>query len=92
MEIKQSPHFGRSLKKLQPNQKKSLDKAVAAIAMDPSLGEGKVGDLSGVSVYKFKSNRIEWLLAYRIISKGEIKLLVVGTHENFYRDLNRSDS
>jgi len=29
------------------------------------------------------------LLAYRIISKKEIKLLVVGPHENFYRDLKR---
>ena len=92
MEIKQSPHFGRSLEKLQPNQKKPLDKAFAAIAMDLSLGDEKVGDLSGVSVYKFKSNKIEWLLVYRIISKGEIKLLVVGTHENFYRDLKRTDS
>lgn len=92
MEIKQSPHFGRSLKKLQPNQKKSLDKAVAAIATDPSLGDEKVGDLSGISVYKFRANKIKWLLAYRIISKGDIKLLVVGTHENFYRDLKRTDS
>jgi len=28
-------------------------------------------------------------LAYRVVSKKEIKLLVVGPHENFFRDLKR---
>ena len=92
MEVKQSPHFLRTIKRLQPAQKKALDKAVAAIAADPGLGDEKVGDLSGISIYKFKSNKIDWLLAYRIISKSQIKLLVVGTHENFYRDLKRTDA
>ncbi len=90
MKITQSPTFGRSVKKLNANQKKSLDKAVSAIAKDTSLGEAKVGDLAGIAIYKFKINGLEWLLAYRIVSKKEIKLLVVGPHENFYRDLKRN--
>jgi mRNA-degrading endonuclease YafQ of YafQ-DinJ toxin-antitoxin module len=89
MKITQSPTFGRSVKKLHANQKKSLDKAVSAIAQKPSLGEAKVGDLAGIAIYKFKINGLEWLLAYRVVSKKEIKLLVVGPHENFYRDLKR---
>jgi mRNA-degrading endonuclease RelE of RelBE toxin-antitoxin system len=90
MKIIQSPSFGRSIKKLHPQQKKSLDKAVKAIAEDPSIGEAKVGDLAGISIYKFKVDNLEWLLAFRIVAKQEIKLLVVGPHENFYRDLKRS--
>ena len=89
MKITQSPTFGRSVKKLHPNQKKSLDKVVSAIAKDASLGEPKVGDLEGISIFKFKVNGLEWLLAYRVASKKEIKLLVVDLHENFYRDLKR---
>ena len=89
MKITQSPTFGRSVKKLHAKQKKSLDKAVSSIAKDISLGEAKVGDLAGIAIYKFKINSLEWLLAYRVVSKKEIKLLVVGPHENFYRDLKR---
>jgi mRNA interferase RelE/StbE len=89
MKITQSPTFGRSVKKLHANQKQFLDKAVSAIAQKPSLGEAKVGDLAGIAIYKFKSNGLEWLLAYRVVSKKEIKLLVVDPHENFYRDLKR---
>ncbi len=90
MKITQSPTFGRSVKKLNANQKKSLDKAVSAIAKDISLGEAKVGDLAGIAIYKSKINGLEWLLAYRVVSKKEIKLLVVGPHENFYRTLKRN--
>jgi mRNA-degrading endonuclease YafQ of YafQ-DinJ toxin-antitoxin module len=89
MKITQSPTFGRSVKKLHANQKKSLDKAVSAIAKDSSLGEQKVGDLAGISIFKCKINGLEWLLVFRVISKKEIKLLVIGPHENFYRDLKR---
>lgn len=62
-----------------------------AITANPELGDTKIGDLTGVSVYKFKANQTQWLLAYRIVSRQEITLLVVGPHENFYRDLKKSD-
>jgi mRNA-degrading endonuclease RelE of RelBE toxin-antitoxin system len=89
MKFTQAPSFIRTVKKLHPNQKKSLDKAVRAIADRPSLGEAKVGDLAGIYIYKFKIENLEWLLAYRIQSKSHLTLLVVGPHENFYRDLKR---
>jgi hypothetical protein len=67
-----------------------LDKAVKALASNPELGEPKVGDLDGIYVYKFKLIDKQWLLAYRVISTKKIKLLLLGPHENFYRELKKS--
>jgi mRNA-degrading endonuclease RelE of RelBE toxin-antitoxin system len=90
MQILLTPSFERTIKKLHPNQKKSLDKAVKALASNPELGEPKVGDLDGFYVYKFKLIDKQWLLAYRVISTKKIKLLLLGPHENFYRELKKS--
>jgi len=89
MKILQTPTFIRLVKKLHPNQKKNLDKAVREIATNPEVGTPKVGDLAGVYIYKFKVSGLQWLFAYRVVSKSEVKLLVVGPHENFYRDLKK---
>lgn len=89
MKVVAAPSFLRTSKKLHANQKKALDKAVMVISADPSVGKAKVGDLAGISIYKFKVQGIDWLLAYRVISSRELKLLVMGPHENFYRDLKR---
>lgn len=91
MKISYGAQFSRSLKRLHKNQKRALDKAVMAIAANPALGNAKAGDLTGVSVYKFKTNQTQWLLAYGVVSRQEITLLVVGPHENFYRDLRKTD-
>ncbi len=89
MRILVAPSFTRQAKRLHPNQKKALDKAVRAIAADVSIGDEKVGDLVGVFIYKFSMGNEKWLLAYRVMSKREIKLLLFGPHENFYRDLKQ---
>ena len=91
MKISYGAQFSRSLKRLHKNQKRALDKAVMAIAANPALGNAKAGDLTGVSVYKFKTNQTQWLLAYGVVSRQEITLLVVGPHENFYRDFRKTD-
>ena len=91
MKISYGAQFSRSLKRLHKNQKRALDKAVMAIAANPALGNAKAGDLTGVSVYKFKTNQTQWLLAYGVVSRQEITLLVVGPHENFYRDLKKTN-
>ena len=83
-----SPAFGRKVKKLQKQEKKELDDAVLDIINDPSIGEEKVGDLSGVSVHKFKMNKHLTLLSYTY-DTSEIYLLTFGSHENFYRDLKK---
>jgi len=90
MQILVTPSFERTIKKLHPNQKKALDKAVTAIAVDPELGDEKLGDLDGIYVYKFKLVDKQWLLAYRVISSKKMKLLLLGPHENFYRELKKS--
>ncbi len=89
MLILTTPTFDRTRKKFPKNQTPALDKAVRAIAKNPQTGEAKKGDLKGVYVYKFKVLDKEYLLAYLIPVKGEIKLLTIGTHENFYRDIKK---
>jgi mRNA-degrading endonuclease RelE of RelBE toxin-antitoxin system len=90
MQILVTPSFERAIKKLHPNQKKTLDKAVKAIATNPKIGDQKLGDLEGIYVYKFKLVDKQWLLAYRVISPKKMKLLLLGPHENFYRELKKS--
>ena len=91
MRIVVTPTFARVVKKLQPSQKNALDDAVRTIASRPEAGETKVGDLAGVQVYKFRMGHLLCLLAYRVLEANTLKLLMVGPHENFYRDLKRAD-
>lgn len=46
-------------------------------ASQPGIGEAKVGDLSGVQVYKFRIGSQRCLLAYRLLDKATLKLLAV---------------
>jgi mRNA interferase RelE/StbE len=89
MVIFQSARFSRSVKKLHPNQKRALDKAVKQIIAEPKIGQAKVGDLAGTYILKFKVANSKWLLAYEIQSRSQITLLLVGPHENFYKALKR---
>jgi ParE-like toxin of type II bacterial toxin-antitoxin system len=79
------------VKKLHARDKNVVDKAVGEIAVDPSIGEEKKGDLAGIFVYKFKLNKQELLLAYRLepnkFKPQEIILMALGSHENFYSDM-----
>jgi hypothetical protein len=70
-------------------QKAALDEAVRTISSQPDAGETKVGDLAGVRIYKFRMGKVLSLLAYRVLDENTVKLLMVGPHENFYRDLKR---
>jgi mRNA-degrading endonuclease RelE of RelBE toxin-antitoxin system len=90
MQILVTPSFERTVKKLHVNQKKSLNKAVKAIASNPEVGDPKLGDLEGIFVYKFKLVDKQWLLAYRVLSSKKMKLLLLGPHENFYRELKKA--
>ena len=88
VQVLQSSAFARSYKKLHHKQRQDVDAAVEAIVNDPQAGEPKRGDLSGVYVYKFKSQNQQMLLAYEFDPKTR-HLLLLGSHENFYRDLKR---
>ena len=88
LSVVQSHSFKKAVKKLHKNQKADLDAAVRTIIDNPNLGIQKVGDLSFVRIYKFKMLKQLTLLAYQI-DDGQLvlTLLMIGTHENFYRDV-----
>jgi mRNA interferase RelE/StbE len=87
MKIYQSGIFARKVKKLTNLEKTELDSVVKEIASRPALSTEKKGDLKGVLIYKFKLQKKEYLLAYRVIAEESIELIMIGPHENYYRDL-----
>jgi mRNA interferase RelE/StbE len=87
MKIYQSSSFARKVKRLKQSEKLDLDQVIRDIINDPSSGAEKKGDLKGIFVYKFKLNKNDYLLAYRICSENSLELIMIGPHENYYRDL-----
>lgn len=94
------PPFSRFVKKAHKPLQLAIEDAVEEICENPEIGEAKVGDLTGIWVYKFKFNRQEYLVAYRPPTLVEteqgakVELLIidfyqVGSHENFYDELKR---
>lgn len=73
---------------MRKQEKEILDQEVQRIAQNPSIGEEKKGDLTGVFVYKFKIETAQYLLAYRKIGQ-DLELVMIGPHENYYRDLKQ---
>ena len=86
IDVRQTNAFLRAYKKLHNNQKDAVDQAVADIVLNPVIGEQKKGDLTGIYVHKFKCVGQLFLLAYEFDPTTRT-LLLVGTHENFYRNL-----
>ena len=86
MKIYQSSSFAKKAKKFKPKQKEYLDVAVKVIISDPQIGVEKKGDLRGVFVHKFKIQGVLYLLSYRFLGQ-DLELIMLGPHENYYRDL-----
>jgi len=86
MKIYQSRLFEKKVKKMTKAEKEALDREIRNIAENPSIGEEKKGDLKGVFVHKFKLKTSIYLLAYRKADKV-LELVMIGSHENYYRDL-----
>ena len=86
--VLQMPAFKRVYKRLPASHQAVVDDAVRAIVANPELGEAGKGDLAGVYVHKFPLNRQRMLLAYEWNPKTRL-LLLLGSHENFYRDHKR---
>jgi len=86
MKILQSRQFERKVKKFTKQEKKSLDKQILKIADNPAIGSEKKGDLRGVYVHKFKIKHTQYLLSYRFAEEN-LELIMIGPHENYYRDL-----
>ena len=88
MKIYQSRSFEKKVKKMSKTEKDILDKEINKIVEDSGIGEEKKGDLRGVFVYKFKIKTTQYLLAYRMIER-DLELIMLGPHENYYRDLKQ---
>ncbi len=87
MKIYQSRSFEKRVKKLNEKEKYELDIEINEIVNGPSIGSEKKGDLRGIFVHKFNLQNQKYLLAYRVINEEILELIMLGTHENYYRDL-----
>ena len=74
---------------MHKREKEILDQEIRRIAHNPSIGDKKKGDLKGIFVHKFKMETSEYLLAYRIVGE-DLELIMIGPHENYYRDLKHN--
>lgn len=87
--VQQSATFRRAYKRLHPKQKAGVDDAVAEIVRDPSGGEAKRGGIW--PEYMFTSSNAVGsspCLPMNMTPQTRL-LLLLGSHENFSRDLKR---
>ena len=82
LKIRTTPTFDKPIKKLHAQHGATVDEVVRKIAEKPTIGDAKKGDLSGVSVYKFKINKQEILLSYSVNS-DELWLLTLRPARKF---------
>lgn len=87
MQIYQSRSFEKKVKKLNEKEKYELDNEIKQIVQNPSIGSEKKGDLRGIFVHKFNLQNHMYLLAYRVVMEESLELIMIGPHENYYRDL-----
>ena len=88
MKLYQSRSFEKKTKRMHQREKEILDQQIRSIANNPSIGNEKKGDLKGIFVHKFKIKTAEYLLAYRMVGE-DLELIMIGPHENYYRDLKQ---
>jgi len=86
MRIIQSRSFAIKVKRFSERKKRVLDRHIKMILENPTIGEEKKGDLRGVFIHKFKIQTIQYLLSYRLVD-NDLELIMIGPHENYYRDL-----
>ena len=80
--------FRKFVKKQTRPLQLAIEDEIEKIARNPAAGETKKADLQGFQVHKFKFQRQDLLIAYRA-TEFDIWFYLIGTHENFYRDLKR---
>lgn len=83
------PHVLRIKKKWPPDLQQILDGEVRKILSNPLRGEPKKGALAGIRIHKFTHQQQLYLIGHQIEKGGGLCLLALGSHENFYRDLQK---
>lgn len=90
MDIKQSNLFKQTYKNLHKNQLSIVNENIQLIVANPTIGELKLGDLTGIRVHKFKFQTHLYLLAYEYTENiNLLYLMALGEHENFYAKLKK---
>ena len=89
--LKYSTAAAKYIKKIKNNELKSeLKKAIDSIAQNPLIGEAKMGDLQGIFGYDVFYDSVNYEIAYTVLEKEVlITIIMVGTRENFYKELKR---
>lgn len=91
-EVRFLPPAAKFLKKLKDKKLKALYmEAIYKIREDHTVGEAKVGDLSGIYGYDIFYNKTNYELAYRVeyVEDKIIVVIMAGTREIFYEQLKR---
>ena len=88
MKVLQSRLFEQRVRKFSKEQKLILDEQIKLLIENPEFGTEKKGDLKEVFIHKFKIKTIQYLLAYRF-NEEKIELIMIGPHQNYYRDLKK---
>lgn len=89
-EVRFLPPAAKFIKKLKDKKLKMLyQEAIDKIRKDYTVGEAKLGDLSGVYGYDIYYNETNYELAYTVeyTENKVIVIIMAGTRENFYDQL-----
>ena len=88
MEAFYKPPFRKFVKKQTRPLQLSIEDEIEKILENPTIGESKKRDLAGFRVHKFTYKKQRLLIAYKV-SPNEMLFYMVGSHENFYRNLKK---
>lgn len=92
-QLKISNQAKQDLKRLDRPVIKTVISILAQIAEDPHAGEPLSGNLSNLKKWSFSHMGIDYRIAYQIFEAHiEIKIMQIGTRENFYDELKRRRS
>jgi len=80
--------FIKFVKKQRRPLQLAIEDETDVVLGNPEVGEVETGDLAGFRVHKFKFQKQEYLLAYRM-ETDTLTFFMAGTHENFYQKLKR---
>lgn len=92
IEVRFLPPAAKFIKKLKDKKLKILyQETIDKIREDPTIGEAKSGDLSGVYGCDIYYNKTNYELAYTVeyLEDKVIVVIMAGTRENFYDQLKK---
>lgn len=92
------PPFLAYVKKQNRPFQLAIEDVVEDVCSNPFIGETKTGDLRGIRIHKFRYQRQQFLIAYRLSEAASsdrqprwqwIDFYQIGPHENFYSNLKQ---